>query len=382
MATSFHRITRSMQRDTGLPAALGITLATVLLGLWCAWAFRAEIKEFEVSDSARLEVDAAAHPVQAPAGGRIVKSNLALGRTVQAGEVLAELDTSSERLALAEERARYSTIQPQIASLEAQINAERAGADADRSVSNYSDDAAVAQYRQADIDAALAEKQAERARKMHAEGILSAADMERAEADARGKRAAAETRKAAIARVQPELLVKQRDREAKMREIAASEAKLESDLRVSAATIERLTNEIERRQIRASVSGRLAECAALPAGSQVTEGQQLGVVVPSSELRVVAQFQPSVALGKIRAGEAATLRLDGFPWAQFGVVTARVTAVASEIRDNKVRVELAVLHAPAIPLQHGLPGVVQVETAHTTPARMLLRSAGTLAGAR
>jgi membrane fusion protein (multidrug efflux system) len=140
---------------------------------------------------------------------------------------------------------------------------------------------------------------------------------------------------------------------------------------------------VERRKIRAPVTGRLGECAVLRPGSHISEGQQLGVILPSGRLQITAEFQPSAALGKLRPGERATMRLEGFPWAQYGTVAAQVVQVASEIRDGKVRVELAVNGHPAarIPLQHGLPGTVEVEIERISPVALLLRSAGDLVGA-
>ncbi|MBV9268688.1 MAG: HlyD family efflux transporter periplasmic adaptor subunit [Acidobacteriaceae bacterium] len=382
MSESFDRITHSLRRDTGLGSFLSLIVSFLFISAWGIWAFRAQITRYEVSDSARLEVNASAYPVQSPLSERVASSSLALGRQVREGDVLVELDAGAARLNLDEERARYAGIEPQLATLKAQIASEQAGAEADRRVLTYSDTAALASYRQADAEAALAEEQAARDRKMLAEGILAPAEAAKTAANAQSKRAAADGLKAALSRLQPELAVKDREREVRIKQIAAQEAKLEADLSVSGATIKRLENEIDRRKIRAPISGQLAECATLVTGAHVSEGQQLGVILPSSGVRIVAQFQPVAALGKIHPGQTATVRLDGFPWAQFGVVTARVTRVASEIRDGKVRVELAVTHKPNIPMQHGQPGLVEVEIERLSPAAMLLRSAGTLAGAR
>ena len=108
------------------------------------------------------------------------------------------------------------------------------------------------------------------------------------------------------------------------------------------------------------------------------EGEKLGAIVPDGKLAVIAQFPPPAALGRVRSGQAARLRLQGFPWMQYGSVNATVTRVAGEVRDNSVRVELAVAGPSpgAIPLQHGLPGSVEVEVERVTPAELLLRSAG------
>jgi membrane fusion protein (multidrug efflux system) len=112
----------------------------------------------------------------------------------------------------------------------------------------------------------------------------------------------------------------------------------------------------------------------------VHEGDKLAAVVPAGKLRVVANFDPPAALGRIRPGQHARLRLQGFPWAQYGSVAATITNVASEIRDGSIRVELALdAHSDSrLPLQHGLPGSVEVEIETLSPANLVLRTAGSL----
>ncbi len=161
-------------------------------------------------------------------------------------------------------------------------------------------------------------------------------------------------------------------------------AKLEADAATSTATIRRLEGNLERRRILAPVSGRLGECATLRLGAHIGEGQQLGVILPDGRLQVVAEFEPSAALGKIYPGQPASVRLQGFPWAQYGTVAARVSRVAGEIRDGKVRVELAVnsIQHSRIRFQHGLPGSVEIQVERVSPAVLVLRSAGQFMGTR
>src|SRR4029450_13885942 len=85
-------------------------------------------------------------------------------------------------------------------------------------------------------------------------------------------------------------------------------------------------------------------------------------------------FLPPDALGRLRPGQPARLRLTGFPWTQYGSVTARVASVAAEGRDGRLRVEFSIVPAPAslIPLQHGLPGTVEVEVARVSPPTPVL----------
>jgi membrane fusion protein (multidrug efflux system) len=268
--------------------------------------------------------------------------------------------------------------------LRAELEAQSEGKSDERQILAVSQNGARAQYEEANAQAMLAEQELSRANRLRAEGIMSVADAERARATAQSKRAAAESLRAGISRLEPELVVREKDRDVKTKETEAALAKLQADARTGAESIRRLEYEIERRKIRATVSGRLAECAALRPGSHINEGDKLGIILPGGKLQVIAEFQPSEALGKLHPGQPGALRLQGFPWAQYGTVPTRVTRVADEIRDGKVRVELSVAnHFPSrIPPQHGLPGSVEIAVEQVSPAKLVLRSAGEIVGAR
>ena len=383
MTNSFHRVSQSLGRDRGTPSTVALLIAVLVVTAWLAWAFQSRITRYEVSTSARLEVDRAAYPVQASASGRLVASHLVLGAEVRAGDVLAELDSNPERLSLQEERTHLSALQPQLAALQSQLSSEDQGRSGERRLLSFSMEGARARYQEADAQAAVAEQQAARAARLQSEGILAPADAERAKAEAQSKRAAAENLKIAISRLEPELQLREQDRDMRQKQIVTDIAKLEADIATSTASLERLKYDIDRRCIRASISGRLGECAPVHPGSEITEGQQLGVILPTGKMQMIAEFEPAAALGKIHPDQHATIRLEGFPWAQYGTVSAQVTRVAAEIRDGKVRVELALDPAPrpSMPLQHGLPGSVEVAVERVSPAALLLRSAGAVVGA-
>lgn len=384
MASSFHRTSQSLRLDRGIGSITAFVVAIALTAAWLVWAFQAVVVRYEVSDSARLEVDAAAYPIEAPAAGRLTVSRLVLGKEVRAGDVLVELESRSEQLTLEQERVHRVSLTPQLAALRSEIESDEQGNAAERAAATVAVGGAEAQRRQAEAQAALAEEESARANRLRGEGLISEAEARRANADAQSKRAAVESMKALVARLEPELQIRRRDRDAAAAETRGDIARLESEAAASAANARRLEFEIEKRRIRAPVTGRLSECAILRPGAYITAGQQLGIIVPGSKLQVVAEFPAQAALGKIHPGQNAIVKLDGFPWAQFGTLSARVARVAGEIRDGKVRVELAVTppDRSRIQLTHGLPGSVEVEVERISPAVLLLRSAGRAVGAR
>jgi multidrug resistance efflux pump len=116
----------------------------------------------------------------------------------------------------------------------------------------------------------------------------------------------------------------------------------------------------------------------LQVGAVVSEGAALCTLIPSGELKVVAEFSPGNTLGRVRPGQSARVQLEGFPWPRYGSLEATVSGVASEVREGLLRVELRLrpdTHSP-IPLQHGLPGRVEVELERASPAVLVLRAAG------
>ncbi|MDQ6707190.1 MAG: hypothetical protein M3Z85_14590, partial [Acidobacteriota bacterium] len=62
--------------------------AAALLGGWLLWAAESQVTRYEVSDTARLEVDRAAYLVQARVAGRVISAGLSLGQQIHAEEVL------------------------------------------------------------------------------------------------------------------------------------------------------------------------------------------------------------------------------------------------------------------------------------------------------
>jgi len=156
--------------------------------------------------------------------------------------------------------------------------------------------------------------------------------------------------------------------------------RIKGELGIATVEIGRLEHEIDKLRIRAPVAGHIGEVANLRPGSVVREGENLGAVVPRGKIRLVANFPPEAAFGRISPGQPARLRLHGFPWTQYGTISAVVEAVASEIREGTVRVDLALHENPAssIPLQHGLPGTVEIEVERASPAILVLRAAGKL----
>ena len=380
MAIAFSRSMRSLNADRRSRRAIWLLIVAVLiLACWGAWFLQARISRYEISDHARLEVDRAVSVLQAPIAGRVTSSALALGRHVNAGETLLEIEAAPQQLELSEAQARVAAVNPQIRSLNDEIAAQQKAQQAEREAGRAALQQARAQFREADAQARLADDEAARTVRMRAEGLVAERELVRAQAEQRSRRAAAEALESAVLKLEREQQTNDHDRDARMEQLRADITRLESDRSVAAKSVDRLAYEVQRRRVIAPVSGRLGEVAVLRAGGYVEEGDKVGAIVPDGRLRVVAEFAPPAALGRIRTGQHARLRLQGFPWMQFGAIPATVASVGSEVRDGQVRVELNVDELKtSIPLQHGLPGTVEVQVEDVSPAVLVLRAAGQL----
>lgn len=338
---------------------------------------------YAVTQTARLEVDQAGHPIAAPVAGRIVVNRLVVGRQVEAGEVLAELDANASRLQHEEARVGLLALRSQHQARLQEIHAEEIAREDERHAALVALAEATARYREADVAARAAAKRATIFNRLHHRGLASQLEQLNTQAEADEKRAAADALHLTIRRLEREHRTKDSDRTTRLAQFHRELTQLEGDIETSEAALDRLANTIDQSRIRAPIAGSLGEVADLPPGAVLHPGDTLGVVLPLSPLQVVAYFPPAMALGRIQAKQPARLRLEGFPWTQYGSLDAIVTSVAHESRDGRIRVELRLVSEPptSLPLQHGLPGTLEVEVERASPATLVLRTVGKRFGA-
>jgi membrane fusion protein (multidrug efflux system) len=231
---------------------------------------------------------------------------------------------------------------------------------------------------EAQIPADYAAKNLVRIRTLYAQHYVSAHDLEKAESDAGQLRAAASTLEMTASRIPQDQAARNRERDVRVGRLQGEIATLEAQRDTLQAESARLNYEIERRRVRAPVDGVIGEALNLRVGAVVADGDRLGSIVPEGRLLIVAHYPAQSAFGRIRAGQPATLRLDGFPWAEFGTVSATVAEVGREVRDGKVRVELALRPRSSFhgSLEHGMPGTLEVAVERLSPFNLALRTSG------
>lgn len=380
MAGQFSQTRRSLANDTARASHVAWLLAGGLLVAWLAWFVFGSVTVYETSRRARLEVSQASHHVATLIPSIVVASSLVIGKEVAAGEVLVELDARAERLRLSEEEARLAGIAPRIASLHDEIKAREQAKDRDIEAAKAA--AEVARFRNQEAGAALefARDTERRLSRLTTVGGASTLEANRAISESLKLGASRDATLSEIRRTELDAEARAFQNEAQIESLRRSIVGLEGDVATIEATIGRLKIDIEKHLVRAPISGQIGDVVPLPAGAYVAEGQRLATVVPNGDVIIVADFSPSLTLGRVKEGQRGQMRLDAFPWAQYGSIAARVSRVATEIRDNLVRVEFALDPASAKSglVQHGLPGMVEVSVEEVAPFALVLRASGLL----
>lgn len=378
MGSPFSSSMRSLANDKLSPSLLVIIIAILILSVWAAWLFLARISVYEMSDSGRIEVDTSLYPIASAVGGKVTAIHMAVGQEVRRGDLLIEFESEDEKLRLDEASKQLSALTPQLGALRDEVAAEEAARKEQIKAAQIAIDQARSHLEEAKASVQLAEDESKRIERLQANGLVSEVDLARALTEVRKQRAAAEALRLQIDKLQADLRNGDSDSQVRIERLNRQILSVEGETTTAKATSNRLSHDIEKRAIKAPVSGRIGEAIDLHAGAIVNAGDKIGVIIPAGELKVVAYFRPSSALGRIQPGQPARLRLEGFPWTQYGVINATVTTVASEPRDGRIRIDLTMHRDPAsaIPFQHGLPASIEVEVARISPATLLLHNAG------
>ena len=380
MASTFSQTMASMRRAGGRGPTWIWGLGLLLLGLWSIWFFCVQINVYEASQSARLEVHRAAHQLQSPESGSIKAVHMGLGQQVQAGQLLLELDPGPLQLQLSVLHSRRLALEAERGALSARLAAAGQARRRALVTARVAVREARAGARAKQVSALYLAGRSRRLERLHAGGHLPRLQLLEAQTEARRAEAELATLQRTVAGKEKQLALEQSDRRVAEAALQRELTRKQGELTLLAANIRRLKHSITRLQIRAPVGGRLGQHLPLLPGMYLKQGQQVVALLPRSRLRVVASFTPSAALGRLQTGQPARIRLHGFPWAQYGVIHATVAVVGKEIARGQVRAELELgpPGATPIPMQHGLPGTVEVLVERVTPAVLVLRMVGKL----
>lgn len=376
MPTPFPSTLAFLEADeASIPRRIVVGVGALLLG-WALWLTLSKTPVYAVSNEGRLLAAGAASPVQSPVAGLVAETHLVLGAELKTGDVLVELDATTEKLRREEEQARLLGINQAIESLDQIIRAERGLASAtERSFQTRITSAAAKAHAASEV-LTLTQEQDEAIRKLKAASLVSNLEALKAAEDLQRQRGQLGINRAETALAAADYARAQKETKVRLLNLERELTELKTRSLSTRAVLAQLDWEIERRKLRSPLDGTIADVRILQKGSAVSINDIVATVAPKTAMRWVAYF-PAREVGRIRTGQHARIRLDAFPWTAYGLLSGRITAVGSEARDQRVRVELDVTNGSSpIPLIHGMTGATDVEVETLAPIRLLLRLAG------
>jgi membrane fusion protein (multidrug efflux system) len=380
MGANFYNTTHALKLDSYRTAITVTCIGLVLLAIWLAWFSFSKITIYETSSKVRLEVNNFSNPITTLVSGKVNSVNFSLAKEIKANDVLLVLDSNNENLRLKEAEAKLQSLPSQISALEKQIIAlnhakfetQQANLSAVQSVRS----------RQNEINSAIAfaKDNEHRLTELSNLGQMPLIETLKARTEVQKLNAGKDALESDVQKLLKETETHKHQQDAEIENLNREIARLKGEELITQTLMATLQQSIDNHTILSPVSGKIGEMIPLQVGSYVTAGDKLGSIIPYSDLKIVADFLPSSVIGRIKVGQTASMRLDAFPWAQYGTLKAKVSRVGSEIRDNQVKVEFVpeTTANSMIVLQHGLPGSIEVTIEQLSPAVMVLRAAGQL----
>jgi membrane fusion protein (multidrug efflux system) len=323
-------------------AVIGVVLLIVLGAAFFYW------RSTFVEDTDDAQVDGNLYQISSRVSGQVVKVTVDDNQTVQAGQLLAEIDPTDYQVALDQAQANLASAQAEFA--QATVNVPITQVTVGTVVSTTASD-----VKGSNDIVAQAEKQVEAANARVAEAKANAlkaqADVDRytplVEKDVISKQqydaavAAAAASKAAVAEAEAEVLAAQNAVASARQRLAQAEAQSAQSVKngpdqvrvqqsratAAAAAIQQAQARVEQARLNLTYTRITAPVAGIvnkknvEVGANLAAGQDLMTIIPLTDLWVTANFKET-QLTHMRAGQKVTIKVDAYGGRKFsGAVT-------------------------------------------------------------
>lgn len=376
----FSRTTRLMEHGLGALSWIKISTASILLLIWSLWFFTIRIPLFEHSSDGRVEVISNEHRVDAPASGRIIVNRLNLGVPVRKGTLLVQLDDSVTRLEREEQMAERAALEAEAHAVERERVLLTEKSSIKRKEALAALDEIDAEKKKLQPQLSFSQTQAERYQELAEKQSVPELEVLQRTTEASTLEKKRTELEFSASRLLWQTRGVSKDIETTVEHIKNRALIIRKRMAVVDATVARLTQQIELHAIRAPVDGEIGAIATVNEGVWLEKGAWIAKVIPHRDLRVVAYFDPRSVVGRVKPGQPARIKLPAFPWTQYGSIRARVDHIGTALERKHNRVELALGQnwPKSIPMQHGLPADVEILVERITPAKLVLRTVGSL----
>ncbi len=313
----------------------------VAAGAWCAWASWMPLPVRVASAAAAVAPEERVHPVGTDVAGRVARVHVSLGDTVDAGEVLVELEAEHHTAEVAAAEAVVAHLRARNAASDREGAEELAQLRAEVAAARLELTSATEKARGERLAAGFAGRHYEQGLRLVEMGLVSSDELLRREAEAARADSGAAIAELAAARAAETLAAAQRHLAARRESFAGLAAELSRQLSDAEERVDHLRHEADARRVRAPVSGTIGSLVAARPGSQLEAGATVAVIVPQhSEEVVLARIEARHA-GVLKANQTALVRtVAGSSQGSARMLPARVLAVGLVEADGLIPVEL------------------------------------------
>jgi hemolysin D len=397
------------QPSPALPARM-ILACMAFTGLFGIWAWTGTIDEIATARGKMIPLTEA-RKVQAAEAGKVARVMVKEGDVVQAGQVLFELDNElnqqdvqHQQTLLESARQEYTQTGGMLYGLQAQVESRIAIARAEASsqdVAIRQAEATVENQRQVmsqmETDEAAQQERIDRIAPLVKEGALSEESLFGPKQALRERQRGLTESQGLIDRTLEDVNrlrvgLQQKMAEARQSQLAAQHqieqmrvrmTELQSKINENTVLISAAKTKAKQRYVNAPSSGKITLLNVKQPGEVIQLGQAIGEIAPEGKPLVLTTVLPSQDAGFVKTGMAVKVKLDAFPYQDYGVVEGKVTAVSldSKLVEGvgqvyKVDIELSKnaiqAKGESVPLKSGQTATGEIVTRHRRIIDVLL----------
>jgi len=332
----------------------------LIVAAYAGWAY---LSRWESTDDA--QIDGHIHPVNARVGGTVMSVNVVENQRVEAGTIVAQLDSRDYEIAVARAEAELAQAQAnavgaragipvassaagaQITSSEAITERAKGGVEVagkEVQAAQARLNASEARVREAQANAVKTSRDLERMKQLIAKDEISQQQYDAAVGAADAAHAAVESAQAAVLQVEHEVAAAQAKTSQSQADLQQAQAEAQAaktapqqvtitraqaqsaDARVQLAqsTLDQARLNLEYTSIKAPVAGIVSK-KTVETGQVVQSGQPLMAIIPQEDIWVTANFKET-QLADMHPGQAGTVSVDAFGGRIFNI---HVDSIAS-----------------------------------------------------
>lgn len=236
------------------------------------------------------------------------------------------------------------------------------------------------QLRLMERDLKISQNQFRRDSVLFTQQNIAPLDYERAEQALLAKRSGLEQSKVSVSNASITLAKLEQEQLELSMTFSEQDAKLKSDLRLAYEQLVALLSAWEQQYLlKAATSGKLSYIKVWSLSQEVKAGESVFAVVADDPGNPVGRIElPAQGAGKVKEGQSVNIKLDGYPFMEYGLLTGRVRLVSVAPSEGKYTVvvelpkALETSYHKKVNLRGELSGIADISTEEASLLQRLL----------